>query len=258
MQIVQFNNGLRALFLQWRHRLIKTIKKTGKPVIRHLYLLFISSIVLINPSLSHAQSQERYDEQNVTMDGSRHANQSHTILIMGDSLSAAYGMDTKQGWVHLLAERYPQLNVINASISGETSSGGKQRLANLMRTYQPNVMVLELGANDALRGQNLRQTRDNLQQMIHACQDANYGCQTILLGIQLPTNYGPAYDGMLQKMYRDLATKNQLLFDPFFLETVALDPELMQDDGLHPNVNAQPVILQRLMPLFNQVQPSPR
>jgi len=175
-----------------------------------------------------------------------------SLLVVGDSLSAAYGLDIHQGWVSLLQNKYTQLNVVNASISGETTSGGKQRLTSLLQKHQPDIMILELGANDALRGQDLNVSQANLQQMIEACPQFNQACKVILLGVQLPTNYGPVYDALFQKMYQNLAEKNALLFDPFFLEPVALDPDLMQWDGLHPNAAAQPLILERIAPLVER------
>ncbi len=174
-----------------------------------------------------------------------------TWLVFGDSLSAAYGMDEQQGWVALLQEKLqktaPHVQIVNASISGETTSGGKQRLPALLQQYHPHLLVLELGANDALRG-----TQQNLQEMIVSCLQVNKKCQVILLGVHLPTNYGPAYDEMFQTMYQTLAQENGLLFDAFFLETVIGDPDLVQRDGLHPNASAQPFILQRVWPLFKQ------
>lgn len=175
------------------------------------------------------------------------------VLIMGDSLSAAYGLEVEQGWVALLQKQFASNAFINASISGETTSGGKQRLTALLQKHQPQFMILELGANDALRGQNLNVTKRNLQDMIDACPKFNKDCKVILLGVQLPTNYGPVYDGLFQKMYRDLAEKNGLLFDPFFIEPVALDPDLMQSDGLHPNANAQPIIAERIAKLLADI-----
>lgn len=179
-----------------------------------------------------------------------------TWLVFGDSLSAAYGMDEQQGWVALLQKKLqktaPQVQIVNASISGETTSGGKQRLPALLQQYHPQLLVLELGANDALRGQNLHSTQQNLQEMIVSCIQANKECQVILLGVHLPTNYGPAYDEMFQTMYQTLADTNEILFDAFFLETVVDNPDLVQRDGLHPNASAQPLILQRVWPLFEQ------
>jgi len=172
---------------------------------------------------------------------------------MGDSLSAAYGISSDKGWVALLANRLSSqsITIVNASLSGETSSGGLQRLPHLINKHRPKWMILELGANDALRGQSLKKTRNNLQKMISQCLEN--ACQPLLLGIRLPTNYGPAYDRALQRMYKALAEQNDILLDPFFLENVALDPELMQADGLHPNTKAQPIILERLVQRLNKL-----
>ncbi|MDX1346791.1 MAG: arylesterase [Thiomicrorhabdus chilensis] len=211
----------------------------------HILWLFLGMGINLYPSLSVANSQD-----------ASVLSEKPVLLVFGDSLSAAYGMDQDLGWVALMQSKRPQLNVINASISGETTSGGKQRLPALLKTHQPNVLILELGANDALRGQNLQVSQQNLQVMIDLCQTAKPQCRVVLLGIRLPTNYGPAYDRQLQLMYQNLAQRNQLVFDPFFIETVALDPDLMQFDGLHPNADAQPLILQRVWPLIEKALPS--
>lgn len=179
--------------------------------------------------------------------------ETENLLVLGDSLSAAYKMPVEKGWVALMQQRLKEKNitVINASISGETTSGGKNRLSALLKQYQPKWVIVELGANDALRGQNLKHTKKNLQQIISESQAQ--GAKVLLLGIKLPTNYGKAYDKMLQRMYQSIATKNELLFDPFFLETVALEPNMMQHDALHPNANAQVLILKRLKPLIEKL-----
>lgn len=165
-------------------------------------------------------------------------------------MSAAYGIEEAQGWPTLLQRKLKEsgnsIEVINASISGETTSGGQNRLPAILKRYQPKWVILELGANDALRGQNLMTVRRNLKTMIERIQTQN--ARILLLGIRLPTNYGPAYDRAIQSMYTKLAEQYQLTFDPFFLETVALDPAYMQSDGLHPNAQAQPLILKRLWP----------
>lgn len=175
------------------------------------------------------------------------------LLVLGDSLSAAYGMPVEQGWVALLSQRLQPLSIdiINASISGETSSGGKNRLPTLLKEHQPNWVILELGANDALRGQSLRSLKQNLATIIE--QSQQIGADVLLLGIRLPTNYGPAYDQALTQLYQDLANRYQLLFDPFFLAELALDPKWIQADRLHPNAQAQPKILQRLWPKIQQL-----
>lgn len=210
----------------------------------HMVWLFLGLGINLYPSLTQANAQG----VDVPME-------KPVLLVFGDSLSAAYGLDQRQGWVALLQKQRPQLKVVNASISGETTSGGKQRLPALLAEYHPHVMILELGANDALRGQNLQSTQQNLQTMIELCQAAQRACKVVLLGIRLPTNYGPAYDRQLQMMYQNLAERNQVVFDPFFIETVALDPDLMQLDGLHPNADAQPLILQRVWPLIEKALP---
>ncbi|MBN2646250.1 MAG: arylesterase [Thiotrichales bacterium] len=177
-----------------------------------------------------------------------------TLLVLGDSLSAAYGIEREKGWVALLQTRFAQQpqtknwQLINASVSGETTFGGLQRLPALLKQHQPGLLILQLGANDALRGQNLMQTKANLARMIDLCAAQSTPCQTLLLGIRLPSNYGPVYSRVLESLYRDLAKQYTLNFDPFFLEPVALNPDLMQADGLHPNQKAQPQILERLWP----------
>ena len=215
-------------------------------------VLVFACLILFNPSLSAAVSQANHYEQNMTKQSNDETLKKLDVLVLGDSLSAAYGIDSEQGWVSLLSEALPQLEVVNASISGETTSGGKQRLSALIEQHRPQILVLELGANDALRGQNLNVTKQNLQAMISECQQQNQLCKVILLGIQLPTNYGPAYDALLKSVYKNLAQKNGLLFDPFFIASVALDPDLMQMDGLHPNAKAQPLIMQQVLPLFKE------
>ncbi|RUM92835.1 MAG: arylesterase [Thiomicrospira sp.] len=199
-------------------------------------------------TLSYSSVTQAYEKPNLASN-----NSAQNLLVLGDSLSAAYGMPVTKGWVALLADRLQpkNINVINASISGDTTSGGKNRLPNLLKTHQPNWVIVELGANDALRGQSLQATQRNLQTIIDLSQ--KIGAHILLLGIRLPTNYGPVYDQMLQHTFKRVATQNQLLFDPFFLETVALDPDLMQSDGLHPNAKAQPKILERLWPLIQKL-----
>lgn len=185
---------------------------------------------------------------------SQTAQSSSSLLVLGDSLSAAYGMPPEDGWVRLLDQKLAQqtmqqlknVRVINASLSGETTSGGLQRLPDLLAQHQPAYVIIELGANDALRGQNLIQTQSNLARMIELSQQQ--GAKVMLLGIRLPPNYGPAFDRRLAQMYQQLSVQYQVLLDPFFLEDVALNRDLMLDDGLHPNAAAQPVILARLWP----------
>lgn len=168
-----------------------------------------------------------------------------SVLVMGDSLSASYGLsDPDQGWVNLLAERLSEHNheVINASISGETTRGGLQRLPGLLDRYQPDYVMLELGGNDGLQGQNIPEIRQRLQDMIDLTKDA--GAEVILLGIRIPPNYGPRYTEPFFDMFGALAEHNDIdYFLPFLLDSVAENPDLMQADGIHPRVAAQPIIL---------------
>jgi acyl-CoA thioesterase I len=166
-----------------------------------------------------------------------------TVLVFGDSLSAAYGLTADQGWVALLEKRLvgKGYRVVNASVSGETTSGGRARLSRALEQHRPQVVVLELGANDALRGLPLGTVRQNLAAMIGEIKAID--AQVLLLGIQIPPNYGPAYTGQLRTLYMDLAKSEKVAFLPFFLEGVALDQKYMQADGLHPNAAGQPRLL---------------
>lgn len=173
-----------------------------------------------------------------------------TVLVLGDSLSAAHNIAVDRGWVHLLKARLedmrPAWRVVNASISGETSLSGRNRLPALLKQYRPRVVVLELGANDGLQGLSIRQLRDNLAAMIGSSQAA--GARVLLLGIELPVNYGPRYRDALRRTYVELAAKYQTALVPFLLEGIALDPALMQADGLHPTAAGEPLVLDNIWP----------
>ena len=168
-----------------------------------------------------------------------------TVLVLGDSLSAAHNIPIEDGWVHLLSVRLgkmvPKWGVVNASISGETSLSGRNRLPTLLQTYHPGVLVLELGANDGLQGLPLAALRDNLAAMIDMAQHAK--TRVLLLGIELPVNYGPQYRDGLRAVYADLARSRHTALVPFLLQGVATDPARMQDDGLHPLASAEPAVL---------------
>ena len=176
------------------------------------------------------------------------------MLVLGDSLSAAYGINAKQGWVNLLHERLqqaePKRAVINASISGETTAGGLARLENLLAEHQPAVIVVELGANDALRGLPLAAPRENLGRILQLSHAA--GARILLVGTEIPINYGPQYRDGLRSMYRDLSGEFNVPLVPFLLEGVALDPTMMQDDGLHPVATAQPKLLENVWPALEK------
>ncbi|KAF1006687.1 MAG: Esterase TesA [Luteibacter sp.] len=163
------------------------------------------------------------------------------VLVLGDSLSAAHNIPVEAGWVRLLNARTSKMatpwTMVNASISGETSLSGRNRLNALLKKEQPGIVVIELGANDGLQGLPLGQLADNLEAMIAASTKA--GAKVLLLGIELPVNYGPQYRDGLRKIYADAAKKHGLPLVPFLLDGVALDPALMQDDGLHPTAKGE-------------------
>lgn len=175
------------------------------------------------------------------------------VLVVGDSLSAAHNIPAASGWVNLLQQRVkqqitPPPSIINASISGETTAGALTRLPGLLEKHRPSVVVIELGGNDALRGLTPAQLRGNLEKMIVASQKA--GAKVLLLGIDVPPNYGPAYRQRLRQTYAELARQYDVPLLPFLLEGVALKPNLMQADGLHPTAAAQPQVLDNVWPLL--------
>lgn len=176
-----------------------------------------------------------------------------TILVLGDSLSAEYGLPRGSGWVALLQKRLVvekiAANVQNASISGDTTSGGRSRLPALLATYKPYVVILELGANDALRGLPLAMTQDNLNQMTRTAQKA--GAKVLLIGMQVPPNYGSDYAGRFAATFGEVARANKAALVPFLLKGVADAPnaaELFQSDRIHPIAAAHPTMLNNVWP----------
>lgn len=176
------------------------------------------------------------------------------LLVLGDSLSAAYNLKQEEGWVALLQTRWADkpIEIVNAAISGETSDGGLQRFNRLLGQHQPSHLYLELGANDGLRGYPVNKMKQNLAQIISAAQAQDV--KVILQEMRIPTNYGPRYTRMFTKSYSELAEEFDLPLISFFLEEIALKPELMQRDGLHPNKDGQPPLAdwmaERLEPLL--------
>jgi acyl-CoA thioesterase-1 len=172
------------------------------------------------------------------------------ILIVGDSLSAEYGLSRGAGWVSLLEKRLlsnqSPWSVANASISGETTAGGQTRLTNLLKTHQPQVVIIELGANDALRGLQLQATEKNLRLMIQTSKKA--GAKVLLLGMRIPPNYGADYSNQFFSLFAKLANSEQIEYVPFFLEKVADKAELFQADRIHPNSQAQSILLENVWP----------
>jgi len=173
-----------------------------------------------------------------------------TVLIVGDSISAAFGLDTRQGWVALLEKRLKDQGfndrVVNASVSGDTRAGGQARLPALLAEHKPEVVILELGGNDGLRGQPPRQLQQNLASMIDSSQAQ--GAKVLLLGMQLPPNYGVRYTQAFSQVYSQLASEKKVALVPFFLDGVGGHPELMQADGLHPAAAAQGKLLENVWP----------
>lgn len=182
------------------------------------------------------------------------------ILVFGDSLSAAYGLEPDEGWVTLLEERleddnYP-VTVANASVSGETTSGGVARLPAALQAHQPDLIILELGGNDGLRGLPVAQMRTNLQEMIEL--SLGNGAEVLLIGIQIPPNYGPRYTEPFYAQYQELAEAYDLALLPFLLEGIADNPDLMQNDGVHPVADAQSMIVDNIWPVLAPLLPAPQ
>ena len=175
------------------------------------------------------------------------AHAAKNILVFGDSLSAAYGIPREAGWVNLLQQElqrnHPQYQLVNTSISGETTTGGRQRLATALRQHRPNIIILELGANDGLRGTNTTDIETNLGAMIEQAKNAQ--AKVLLVGMKLPPNYGKPYTTQFQNLYPRLAEKHRVKLLPFLLEGIAA--EQFQADNLHPTAQAQPRILHNIL-----------
>ncbi len=193
-------------------------------------------LVLVIPGLTYAKS---------------------TVVILGDSLSAGYGLKKNEVWVDLLSHRIASeklpYTIVNASISGDTTSGGRQRLPSLIEKFSPSILVLELGGNDGLRGLSLDVIENNLNAIIQKCQ--THGINVLLIGIRLPPNYGPLYTERFAQIFVTLAEKNNIPLVPSLLAGLEADLELFQADGIHPTSKAQPILLenvwQSLAPLLN-------
>ena len=216
--------------------------KTGSAVRRWRLQWAIGWVLLVLAGLAPAQDAA----------GPRSfaASDPRTVLVMGDSLSAAYNMPAAQGWVALTAERLaaqrPGWKVVNASISGETTAGGATRIVDAVVRHRPSVVVIQLGANDALRGLPLRQARRNLARMIGAAQ--GIGAQVLLVGMQIPPNYGAAYATEFERGYRELAQRFDTALLPFLLQPIATERDNFQADNLHPVAGAQPAIRDHVWP----------
>lgn len=182
-----------------------------------------------------------------------------TVVVLGDSLSAGYGIKVQEGWVNLLAKRLTAegygYRVVNASVSGETTQGGLARLPRVLELNKPAVVIVELGGNDGLRGLQLAASRENLAKIIERARAA--GAQVVLAGMMIPPNYGQRYTEEFRGMFGALAEKYRIALVPFLLDKVALDAGLMQEDGIHPNAKGQPRILENLWPKLKPLLVAP-
>lgn len=191
----------------------------------------LTGILLVAASLTQAQASNKPEALQ------------HTILIVGDSISAGFGIDKSAGWVALLQQRLgTEFHLVNASVSGETSSGGRHRLTKLLQRHQPDLVIIELGGNDGLRGSPIRQLQFNLNDMVKKSQAT--GADTMLLGMKIPPNYGAKYTQQFVSVFSTIASDHNTLFVPFLLEGIAGQPGMMQADGIHPTTKAQPVMME--------------
>jgi acyl-CoA thioesterase-1 len=174
------------------------------------------------------------------------------ILVLGDSLSAGYGIPVEQGWVSRLQQRLDAEGygyaVVNASVSGETTAGGLERLPRALAKHKPAVVIIELGGNDGLRGLPVAELRANLEALVEASRKAE--AEALLAAIRMPPNYGPQYTGKFYAVYETLAREQKVPWVPFFLEGIALREDLFQDDGIHPDLDAQPILLDNVWPVL--------
>jgi len=173
-----------------------------------------------------------------------------TLLVVGDSLSAAYGMDLPSGWVALLQKRLARekldYRVVNASISGDTTANGLARLPPLLAEHKPAIVIIELGGNDGLRGLSLTQMKHNITAMVEEAKAR--GARVLLVGVRLPPNYGKTYSGKFRRVYREVAAAQRVALVPFLLDGIATHQALMQPDGIHANARAQPRMLENVWP----------
>ena len=181
----------------------------------------------------------------------RHA----TVLVLGDSISAAYGIQRDEGWVELLQVRLagidPGYRVVNASISGDTTGGGLARLPAALATHDPALVIIELGGNDGLRGYPVTSIARNLRQLVELARADDR--EVLLVGMQIPPNYGHRYTRAFQNLFQEVAADQRIDVVPSFLEAIGVEPSLMQDDGIHPNAKAQPLLLDALWPFVQEM-----
>lgn len=183
-----------------------------------------------------------------------------TVLVIGDSISAAYGLDEADGWVQLaqgeLESTHPDIKFVNASISGDTTEGALRRLPAALERFQPSIVVIELGGNDGLRGYSLKKMQSNLQILAEFANDAD--ASVLILGMRIPSNYGPSYTEKFAQTFVDAAKATESELVPFFLEPIATDISYFQKDGIHPTADAQPLmmqpVLEKLIPMLDKLK----
>lgn len=235
-RMVNFPSGLATCL----PRLATRSRGLVESVMRHLILLGL--LFLAAPAWAGSPPGEAPEHDGV-------------ILVVGDSLSAGYGLRPGEGWVNLLEQRLGTqgytYNVVNASVSGETTRGGLARLPRALKVHAPDIVVIELGANDGLRGFPLTVMHDNLRQMIELARSAD--ARVLLLGMHLPANYGAEYTQQFHQVFVDLAADSQVPLVPFFLDGVALQPGMMLDDGIHPSAAAQEKMLANVWPALERL-----
>ena len=193
---------------------------------------------------SHLQNLSKGDSSDTTnLDAS-------SILVLGDSISAGYGMNVDDGWVNLmnqtLRQRELAYRMVNASISGETTVGGLKRLPDLLQEHAPSIVVIELGGNDGLRGYPTTKIMDNLLTMTDLVKAA--GAQPVIITMRIPPNYGPRYTRAFEQVFADAAEQSKATLVPFLFEELAVDAQMMQDDGIHPTAKAQPLLVEGFLP----------
>lgn len=173
----------------------------------------------------------------------------YTVLVLGDSISAAYGLTEKEGWVHLAGERMRadglDVDIVNASISGDTSIGGLRRLPDALERFDPNLLVIELGGNDGLRGYSPKALKNNLRDMANLAK--GHGADVLILGMLIPSNYGDAYVTLFSEAFTSAAEESGASLLPFLLEPIAQDRDYFQSDGIHPTADAQPLLVEHVL-----------
>lgn len=220
---------------------IKIISKT----VNNISSFFTTQAWVVVISLLFANFA--YSDQTET---TQNPSSDYRLLVLGDSLSAAYGLSAEQGWVHLLAQNWQQnqspIKVINAAISGDTTDGGLARLPRLITLHKPTHLYIELGGNNALQGHNPRKIKQNLNAMVELAKSKDI--EVIIQEMQIPTNYGARYTKAFNDIFHDVAKEQEIPLIPFFLQQIALEPQLMQNDGIHPTKEAQPLIVDFMAP----------